>query len=194
MFMGENAPGIERGYLMPLYPRSLRNLLNEHNAPILRGWVIDFGIKIAAALQYAHERNFIHRDLKPENILLDFANNPVVADWGLGQFIHQESKVLDLKTQGPIGTPYYCPFEQWSSGRCNAPGDVYSLGLILAELVSGKMLPINPPFAGIQQDVVANDSPAAIRFNATIKRMTNFLEANRHASMNDVIYALDQCR
>jgi hypothetical protein len=116
-----------------------------------------------------------------------------IADWGLGQFIHQHSKVLDLKTQGGMGTPYYCPAEQWLSGRCEASGDVYALGLILAELTVGQRLTINPLFSGIRQDIVSNDSSQAQFFNSTIKKMTNFTAAHRHASMAEVTLDLLSC-
>lgn len=190
---GHNLPGAERYYLMPLFPRSLRKLLMEHAGAITRGWVVEFGIKVASALSYAHSLNHIHRDLKPENILMTTANEPVIADWGLGQFIHQHSKVLDLQTHGPMGTPYYCPLEQWNTGRCEPSGDVYSLGLILAEMAKGLRLSINPPFSGIRQDVVANDSAGATMFNLTVKKMTHMQAKQRHASMDDVILDLTNC-
>lgn len=191
--MGVSMPGVPRFYLMPLYPRSLRTLIQEHGHPVTRSWAAQLGLIVARTLDYAHSLNFIHRDLKPENILMDGQNAPVVADWGLGQFIHRDSKVLDLHTQAGIGTPYYCPLEQWVTGRCEASGDVYSLGLILAELVLGFRLPINPPFSGIRQDVVVADSLQAAFFNQTIKKMTSLLAPARHQSMVDVQIALLNC-
>lgn len=102
---GVSLPGMPRFYLMPLYPRSLRKLIEDHGGAVPRSWAVQLGMKVASTLQYAHAMNFIHRDLKPENILMDAQNEPIIADWGLGQLIHQHSKVLDLKTQGGLGTP-----------------------------------------------------------------------------------------
>ncbi len=121
---------------MPLYPRSLRHLLMKTQQGF--GWsnVAGFGIAIARAMEYAHSNGFKHRDLKPENILLDDGNNPVIADWGLGYFIHKESKVLQL-TKAGMGTEYYCCREQWLTGKCDNTGDIYFLGLVLAELATG---------------------------------------------------------
>jgi len=60
-FKGQHIPGNVHYYLMPLYPRSMRKLLIDHNAPIARPWVVEFGIKVASALQHAHESNFSNR-------------------------------------------------------------------------------------------------------------------------------------
>ncbi|WP_441292376.1 serine/threonine protein kinase [Sorangium sp. KYC3313] len=191
--VGESLPGYERTYTMPKYPGSLRKLLNEHNGPIALSWVVNFAMSVTSALAYAHQHNFIHRDIKPENILMDSSNNPVIADWGLGQFIHQHSKVLDLKTKGPVGTFYYCSMEQWNTGRCEAPGDVYSLGIVLAEMVLGRRRPIAPPFSGIQQDVLSGHTTQERRFNDLIKKMTHFDASKRHQTMTDVAAALLFC-
>ena len=83
--------------------------------------------------------------------------------------------------------------EQWSNGRCEASGDVYSLGLMLAEMAKGSRVEIIPPFCGIRQDVVANDSVGAMNFNAIIKKMTQMYAINRHQSMAEVILELMYC-
>jgi serine/threonine protein kinase len=57
----------------------------------------------ANALSHAHAMGFCHREQKPENILMDQAGQLAIADWGLGQFIHKTSKVLNL-TRGGLGT------------------------------------------------------------------------------------------
>ena len=188
---GVSVPGIPRFYLMPLYPRSLRGLIQQHGQPIGLPWTADFGLKLCRTLQYAHGLGFVHRDLKPENILMDNQNQPVIADWGLGQFIHRQSKVLDLK--GSQELPYYCPAEQWSTGHCGVPGDVYSLGLILAELVIGYRLPIQPAFSGIHQDVLLGITPQSSYFNQTIRKMTKAAASTRHQSMLEVEVDLIGC-
>lgn len=180
-------------YVMPRFPESLRDMLKRLAAPIDRAWVVSFGLKVVDALAYAHGFGFIHRDLKPENILLDGNLEPVVADWGVGQFIHQHSKVLDLKTVGPMGTPYYAPMEQWSTGRCEASGDVYSLGLLLAEMAAGGRIAVVPPFSGIRVDVVQGNSQASRNFNAVVRKMTMQFAAQRYASMGALAQDLALC-
>jgi serine/threonine protein kinase len=188
---GVSLPGGERWYVMPLFRSgSMRRWLQSgrrfqrfHDAAL-------FIAKVADALAYAHSLGFIHRDLKPENILLSDAGEPVLADWGLGQFVHIHSKVLDLTRGGPMGTHYYCSLEQWNTGKCDVTGDVYSLGVVLAELASGHAVPISPVGIGIQRDVVVGGDWAGQHFNATVRRMTAFSPPSRFQSMSDVAQTL----
>ena len=100
--------------------------------------------KIAVALHDAHQRGVIHRDLKPDNIMIDRRKEPVIMDFGLAR---REGKAdTQLTTAGQImGTPSYMPPEQ-VAGRVEdmGPGcDIYSLGVILYELLTGRL-----PFTG----------------------------------------------
>ena len=98
---------------------------------------------IAEAVHYAHQRGILHRDLKPQNILVDAQAQPRITDFGLAKRILQDS---NLTCSGVImGSPSYMPPEQ-AAGRMAELGphsDVYSLGAILYELLTGE-----PPFKG----------------------------------------------
>jgi serine/threonine protein kinase len=179
---GENLPGAERFYLMPLFASSVRKFIASGG---FRGnWrsVASMGAVIADALHYAHVQGFIHRDLKPDNILFN-ANGPlVVADWGLGYFVHKHSQVLQHLTVGGMGTAYYCSVEQWATGKCDCRGDAYSLGMTLDEWVTGQQRNIEVG-AGITIASVSDVSAGARRFNSAIAAMTARAKAARPASL-----------
>jgi serine/threonine protein kinase len=117
---------------------------------------------IAEAIHYAHQQGILHRDLKPSNVLLDKAGNPRITDFGLAKRLSSDSR---LTTTGTVlGTPSYMPPEQadGKSRHLGPASDVYSIGAILYELLTGR-----PPFqAATPLDtilLVINTEPIAPR-------------------------------
>jgi polar amino acid transport system substrate-binding protein len=90
---------------------------------------------IANGLDYAHSKNVLHRDLKPNNILMDEQNNPYIADFGLAKFT--EGK-LELTNTMMTGTAAYMAPEIAQSGKSTKRSDIYALGIILFEMLTGK--------------------------------------------------------
>jgi len=106
--------------------------------------------KIARAIHYAHTQGVLHRDVKPSNILIDEDGQPHVTDFGLAK--QTEDGVNLTRTGAVLGTPAYMAPEQAAGGRgrLGPPSDVYSLGVVLYHMLTGR-----PPFqAASPVDVV----------------------------------------
>lgn len=131
--------------------------------------IAEFLETIALAVHYGHDHGILHRDLKPANILLDDKGNPYVADFGLAKHLDHQG---EIKTRSGIlaGTPEYMAPEQLDGGG-QAPTravDVWSLGVILFQMLTGKQ-----PFTGksvgeIIEQVVGKPAPNPRSIQATV--------------------------
>src|SRR6266516_3175657 len=137
------------GQTLAEYIRRTSSLGNVPSPPE----IVQLFTSIGLAVDYAHQQDMIHRDLKPANILLDQQNTtrnpmgePILTDFGLARLLESPSSTL---TAVQLGTPLYIAPEQVTGYAGNERSDIYSLGIILYEMVTG-----TPPFQG--------DSPAAV--------------------------------
>lgn len=147
---------LEHPHIVPLYdywqddkgaclvmrwlPSNLRMLLRQQNMlPLAR--VNQLLEQIAMALSVAHQGGVIHRDLKPENILLDERGNAYLTDFGIAKSLTDDSHITGTGTL--LGTPAYLSPEQCASQPVSARSDIYSLGIMLYEMLAGEH-----PFTG----------------------------------------------
>ncbi|MCD6475217.1 MAG: serine/threonine protein kinase [Anaerolineaceae bacterium] len=94
-------------------------------------------IPIASALGYAHQHDIIHRDVKPANILLQRNGTPMLSDFGIAKVLETDQPQLTRVGVG-IGTPEYMAPEQGQGNKIDHRADIYSLGLVFYELVTGR--------------------------------------------------------
>ena len=132
--------------------QTLRTALKESERPIRE--ILDISIQIAAALDAAHEKNIVHRDIKPENVILRPDGLVKVLDFGLAKLIEQKDRSLvgfenETARQNQtekgliVGTVNYLSPEQAKGEPVDQRTDIFSLGVVLYELITGKT-----PFAG----------------------------------------------
>ncbi|HYL41942.1 MAG TPA: serine/threonine-protein kinase [Ktedonobacteraceae bacterium] len=128
----------------------------------------------AAALDYAHERGIIHRDLKPANILFHADGRVVLADFGLAKILDEAAEHEDtssVTSMGAIiGTPEYFSPEQSTGNAVDRRTDVYSLGIVLFQMLSGRVPFTGPTAVAIAVKHTVEDPPPLTQLNPSIQR------------------------
>src|SRR5439155_6944219 len=125
--------------------------------------------KIATALEHAHQAGVIHRDLKPSNVMVDEEGNPHVMDFGLAR--REVGEVTMTRDGQVVGTPAYMSPEQarGESHRADRRSDVYSLGVILYELLTAER-----PFRGnpsmLAYQIVHDEPPRPRKVDQKVPR------------------------
>ena len=184
--------------------RSLHEILAHEGAmPPQRAW--EFISAIAAGVGAAHRQNIVHRDLKPLNIMVQddvpIPEGVKILDFGLAKIKSGEllGSFVQAQTSGLMGSPFYMAPEQWSDEEPDARADIYSLGVIMYEMLSG-----NPPYSrgdhmSVMYQHVQGKAPPLNEANPNVPRdiadvITKTMQVDklkRYASMEELRVALE---
>jgi len=180
-----------------LQGRSLKAIINEYGA-LDSDWAIDMTTQILRAARFAHRRNVIHRDFKPHNVIVDDDGLATVTDFGIAR-----AGASDMTQTGSImGTAQYLSPEQAQGHAVSEQSDLYSIGVILFEMVTGRV-----PFDGESAVTIALKHvseppplPSSINpgispaLDAVIMKALAKDQADRFANADQFIDALEQAR
>ena len=152
--------------------------------------------QIAPALDYAHSKNVLHRDLKPSNILIDDDGGAYITDFGIARILGTGSSTIT--TQGVVGTPSYMSPEQAQGKKLDGRSDIYSLGVMLFEMLTGRRpFEADTPYGvAVKQVTTEPPSPRAINpqmsgaIEQVILKALKKKEDNRYQSAAKLVESL----
>lgn len=116
--------------------KTLKEIIIKEDGPLPWKWSINVAIQIASALEVAHRNNIIHRDIKPHNIIITEDGVAKVTDFGIAKAVSNSTITAFGKT---IGSVHYFSPEHAKGGFTDAKSDLYSLGVVMYEMVTGKV-------------------------------------------------------
>jgi serine/threonine-protein kinase len=177
--------------------RSLKQLIRQE-APLDPLRAIDITIQILKAARFAHRRGVIHRDLKPHNVIVDDSGHAKVTDFGIAR-----AGASDMTETGSImGTAQYLSPEQAQGHPVNAGSDLYSIGVVLYEMLTGRV-PFDADSAvsiALKHVSEAPPPPSSINPNIppeleqTVLWVLNKNASDRPADADQLITVLEHCR
>ncbi len=176
---------------------TLKDRLMQPGAPLLLEQTARITREMAAALAYAHHQGVLHRDIKPANVLLGKDGRVVLTDFGIARIL---SDTQFTATGTLVGTPAYMSPEQGKGMPVSVTSDIYSLGVILYEMVTGKVpFDSDTPLAVIHKHIneplprpssLNPDTPPALE--AVIEKALEKEPANRYRQADELVRALDE--
>ena len=151
--------------------QSVEKILSKGSIPVASACA--WGGKVALALEVAHRRGVIHGDVKPANVLIAEDSGPKLTDFGMARLTSHEKKDTPL-----LGTPAYWSPEQIMGRAQDARSDIFSLGVMLYEMITG-----TSPFAGESINAVCN------RILSSTPQPLSHVNSSVPAALNDLVAA-----
>ena len=153
--------------------RLLRQILQEGRIPPDRA--IRIAIGVLDALEYIHANGVVHRDLKPENIMVDANDNIKLIDFGIASDTAAR-RLTFAKFTAALGTPDYISPEQVKGKRGDGRSDIYSMGVILYEMLTGKLPFTGPsPLAAMNERLLNHPIPPRVADPSVSPQMQEIL-------------------
>ena len=116
--------------------KTLKEIIIEAEGPLPWKWSVNIAIQIASALDVAHKNNIVHRDIKPHNIIITEDGVAKVTDFGIAKAVSNSTMTAFGTT---IGSVHYFSPEHARGGYTDAKSDIYSLGVVMYEMLTGKV-------------------------------------------------------
>jgi eukaryotic-like serine/threonine-protein kinase len=166
--------------------RLLRSILNEERRlPMERA--THFALEILDALDTMHKHGVVHRDLKPENIMVDAEDHIKLIDFGIAMK-EDARRITFVEISSTLGTPDYIAPEQVKGQRGDQRSDIYSLGVMLYEMLAGE-----PPFRGPNPLAVMNERRGEVssELEEILKRALEREPRNRYQTASEMAWELE---
>jgi serine/threonine protein kinase len=192
--------------VMELMPNgTLSRLIRKQGALPIKG-VYRLMQQLASALDYAHKKEIVHRDLKPQNALLDENFNVILTDFGIARLLSKGFSLATLikkfeeLSETVTGTPAYMSPEQWQNENIDSRADIYALGVMLFEMLTGRL-----PFVADKPQTmmylhmyhkppmlrtIVKDMPNAVELDEVILKTMTKAREDRYQTISEMMVAL----
>jgi serine/threonine-protein kinase len=177
---------------------NLKELVTREG-PLPFGRALELALQVGRGLAFAHSNGLIHRDVKPQNVLMNGDDQAKVTDFGIARSIDVDVSVTQTGTV--LGTSAYIAPEQASGGDVTPQTDVYSLGVVLYELLTGEVPFPGESFVAVAMKHIKDPAPSVLerrpdtppRLAAAVDRALAQEPGERFASMDDFVAELSAC-